>query len=76
MILYNENDEVIRTSNNDSNNKAYIAKINDDRYVAIKPRTNKCIKLKKLLRSFSPKEINDFIMQKVIVWVFVYWCYF
>ena len=67
LILYNENDEVIHTSNNDSNNKAYIAKINDYRYVAIKPLTNKCMKLKKILRSFSPKGINDFIIQKIIV---------
>ena len=57
--MYNENDEVIYTSNNVSNNKAYIAKIIDYRYAAIKLPTNKSIKLNKLLRSLSHKEISD-----------------
>ena len=67
LILYNENDEVIYPSNNVSNNKAYIAKTNDCRYAAIQPPTIKNIKLKKLLRSFSHKEISDYIMQEIIV---------
>ena len=59
MIVYNENDEEIYTSNNVSNNKAYIAKIIDYRYAAIKVPTNKSIKFNKLLRSFSHKEVSD-----------------
>ena len=53
LVILDENYKLIYTSNNDSIKKAYIVKINEDRYAAIKPSSNNLIKIKQLNISIS-----------------------
>ena len=50
LTVYNENDELIYHSINNSKNKAKIVKINNHRYHAIKPLQKKYTKLNKSLK--------------------------
>ena len=61
LNVYNENGKLIHKSLNNSTNKAYIVKINNSRYLALKPDKDKYIQLKELLKQFSQKELHDFI---------------
>ena len=61
LNVYNENGKLIHKSLNNSINKAYIVKINNSRYLALKPDKDKYIQLKELLKQFSQKELHDFI---------------
>ena len=60
-----DEDEKLLLIINACNNKAVIIELNNCRYAAIKPMKNKYIKLKKILQSFTHKEINDMTMQKI-----------
>ena len=60
-----DEDEKLLLIINACNNKAVIFELNNCRYAAIKPMKNKYIKLKKILQSFTHKEINDMTMQKI-----------
>ena len=66
LNVFNENNEQIYESINYSNKNAYIKKINNNRYHAIKPDKDQYLKLKELLRSFTHKELTDLILSKVI----------
>ena len=59
LVVYDENDRNTYMSNNNSINKAKIAKINNHRYAAIKPLKNKFVKLNKILESFSHIELRE-----------------
>ena len=48
-ILDDDDNRLIYNPNNDSFNKAYIVKINENRYAAIKPTTNNLVKIKPLI---------------------------
>ena len=61
LNVYNENGKLIHKSLNNSINKACIVKINNSRYLALKPDKDKYIQLKELLKQFSQKELHDFI---------------
>ena len=65
LTVYNYLNEIIYNSKNKANNKAYIIKINN-RYHALKPDINKFIKLKKLLKQFTHKELTEFILNYII----------
>ena len=47
LTVYDENGQVIYTPTNNTNKKAYMVKINNYRYNALKPMLSKEIKLKK-----------------------------
>ena len=63
LTVYNENDELIYHSINNSKNKAKIVKINNHRYHAIKPLQKKYVKLNKLLKTFSQEELSSHLLQ-------------
>ena len=65
LNVYDENGKLIHKSFNNSINKGYIVKINNNRYHALKPDKDKYIQLKQLLEQFSQKELYDFIMNKM-----------
>ena len=53
-------------TNNNSNNKAQIVKINNYRYAAIKSFKNKFVKYEKLLKSFSYIELKEHILLNIL----------
>ena len=66
--VYDENGKIINNSNNNSNKKAYMVKINNERYHAInkiKPIKDKKKQLEQLLKQFTHKEITNYILRKV-----------
>ena len=66
--VYDENGKIINNSNNNSNKKAYIVKINNERYHAInkiKPIKDKKKQLEQLFKQFTHKEITNYILRKV-----------
>ena len=65
LNVYDENGKLINKSFNNSINKAYIVKINNNRYHALKPDKDKYLQLKQLLKQFSQKELYDFIMNRI-----------
>ena len=66
LTVYNNNDEITYTPNNNSTNKARIAKINDNRYAAIKPPIPDTIKLEKILSSCTHTELSK-LLNKIIL---------
>ena len=48
LAILDVNNKLIYNSSSDSINKAYIVKINEDRYTPIKPTTSILIKIKQL----------------------------
>ena len=65
LNVYDENRKLIHKRFNNSINKAYIVKINNNRYHALKPDKDKYIQLKQLLKQFNQKELYDFITSKI-----------
>ena len=65
LCVVDENNETY-ASNNISNNKAKIVKINDYRYAAMKPPRTRSIKLDKFLRDCLYKELTACILQNII----------
>ena len=65
LNVYDENHNLIHKSTNDSINKGYIVKINNNRYHVLKPNKDKYIQLRELLNQFSQKELYEFILSKV-----------
>ena len=66
LTVFDENNNIVYTSNSNSTNKAQIVKLKDDRYAAIKPLKNKFIKLNKILESFSHTELREHILQNIL----------
>ena len=65
LTIYNNLNEIIYDSNNKSNNKPYIIKINN-RYHALNPNKNKFIQLNQLLKQFTHKELTEYILNNII----------
>ena len=65
LTAYNDLNEIIYRTNNKSNNKAHITKINN-RYHALKPDIDKFVQLKQLLKQFTHKELTEFILNYII----------
>ena len=53
------------TTKNNSTNKAYLIQLKNNRYAALKPLKNKFMQLEKMLRSFSRKELKDYILNHI-----------
>ena len=66
LTIFDENNEILYSSKNNSTNKAQIVKLKNDRFAAIKPLKNKFIKLHKLLESFSHIELREYILQSIL----------
>ena len=64
--MFDEKNKIIYKPNNISVNKAWIVKIDDDRYATIKPLKDKFIKLNELLNSFSHLELGEYILQNIL----------
>lgn len=65
LSVYDEMGDILHKASTSTNSKAYIVKINDHRYHAIKPSKDKHIKLKELLNHFIHKELVQYIVDKV-----------
>ena len=61
-----EDKNIVYSPSNATNNKAVIVKLRSNRYAALKPIKNKYVKLKEILRSFSDKEISNFVKKEII----------
>ena len=59
LTIFDENNNIIYSSKNNSANKVQIVKSKNNRYAAIKPLKNKFIKVDKLLESFSHIELRE-----------------
>ena len=51
--------------NNDSNNKAYIAKIHENRYAAIEPKSDDPFKTKQLIKKMSHNELKQILIHVI-----------
>ena len=65
LNVYDEYGELLDRATNSTNNNAYILKIYEYRYHALKPNKDKYVILKDALKPFTHKELNDFILNKV-----------
>ena len=65
LTIYNDLTKIIYNSNNKSNNKAYLIKINN-RYHALNSNKNKFIQLNYLLKQFTHKELTEYILNSII----------
>ena len=66
LEIMDEDENIVYSPSNATNNKAVIVKLKNNRHAALKPIKNKYVKLKEILRSFAHKEISDFIKKKII----------
>ena len=65
LTVFDENNKMLYSPNNNSANKAKIVKINNCRYAAIKPLKDKLIKLNELLKSVSQLELREYFLQRI-----------
>ena len=66
LRIFDENNEIIYTSSNNSTNTGNIVRINNHRYAAIKPIKNKSIKLNELIQSHSHHELRDYLFEIIL----------
>ena len=57
--------KLLHKSLNNTNNNAYIVKINNYRYHALKPIANKYKQLNDLLKQFTHKKLTEYTLNKV-----------
>ena len=62
-MVYDEDGNTLYISNNNSGAIAKIVKINSCRYAAIKSQKNKYHRLNEILKSFSHKELKEYILK-------------
>ena len=65
VTIIDEEHEKIYHSKNDSTNKAHIVQFKNSRYVALKPLKIKFMRLEKMLKSFSHKELKEYILNRI-----------
>ena len=66
LTVYDEYQQILYKSINNSNTKACILKMNNNTYYALKPNNDKYTQLKSLLKQFTHKELTDLILNKII----------
>ena len=66
MTVFEDNNNIIYLSKNNSTDLAHIVKLNNYRYAAIIPLKDKFIKLDKLLESSSHTELREHILQNIL----------
>ena len=65
MTIFDEDNKKIYHIKNDSANKPHIAQLKNNRYAALKPLRNKFMRLEKMLKSFSQKELKKYILNHI-----------
>ena len=65
LAILDVNNKLIYNSSNDSINKAYIVKINEDRYAPIKPITSNLIKIKQLIKKLFQAELKELLIHLI-----------
>ena len=65
LSVYDEYGTLLHKSLNNSNKKAYIVKINNHIYHALKPNKDKYKQLEELLKQLTHKELTDYMLRKV-----------
>ena len=65
LSVYDEYGTLLHKSLNNSNKKAYIVKINNHKYHALKPNKDKYKQLEELLKQLTHKELTDYMLRKV-----------
>ena len=65
LNIFNGDNQKIYTSKNDPTNKAYIVKLKNNRYAAIKPLKNKYTQLNGILKSFSHMELKEYVLNLI-----------
>ena len=66
MTVFDENINIIYSSENNSTQKAHIVKWNNYRHATIKPLKNKSIKLNEILKSFTHLELREHLIQYIL----------
>ena len=66
LTVFDKTNKIIYLSNNVSVNEVQILKIDNSKYVAVKPLKNKFIKLDILLQSFSHLELREHIIRNIL----------
>ena len=61
LNIFNEENQKIYTSKNDATNKAYIVKLKNNRYAAIKPLKNKYTQLDEILKCLCQTELKEYV---------------
>ena len=65
LTVFDEDNKKIYHSKNDSTNKAHIVQLTNNRYAALKPAKNKFMRLDKMSKSFSHKELKEDILSHI-----------
>ena len=65
LAILDVNNKLIYNSSNDSINKAYIVKINEDRYAPIRPTTSNLIKIKQLIKKLFQVELKELLIHLI-----------
>ena len=65
LTIFNEDNKRIYHWKNDSTNKAHIVQLKNNRYAALQPPKNKFMRLDKMLKSFSHKELKEYILSHI-----------
>ena len=66
LTIIDENNNTVYESINDSNTKAKILKISNNRCAGIKPQITKEQKFNRFIRQYTHEEIKSYIMNKII----------
>ena len=62
LKILSEDNKLIYSSNNDCFKKAYVVKINENRYAAINPSSDDLIKTKQLIKKMSHTELKQILI--------------
>ena len=65
LTIFDENNKKTYTTKNDITNKSSIIQLKNNRYAALKPFKNKFMRLEKMLKSFSHKELKEYILSHI-----------
>ena len=65
LTIFDDDNKRTYTTKNDSTNKAHIVQLKSNRYAALKPLKNKFMRLEKMLKSFSCKELKKYILNHI-----------
>ena len=65
LTIFNEDNKKIYHWKNDSTNKAHIVQLKNNRYAALQPPKNKFMRLDKMVKSFSHKELKEYILSHI-----------
>ena len=65
LTIFQEDKKKIYTIKINNDTKAKLIHLKDNRYAALKPLQDKITKLKKILKSFSNKELKEYILNHI-----------